>query len=213
MKKNNYSDNVFINCPFDKAYKPFFRALIFTILDCGFIPRCSLEIDDATQLRLSSIVSIIRQCKYGIHDLSRIKADRGTKLPRFNMPFELGIFYGAKNFGSGNQPKKNCIIFEQKHYSYQKFISDLSGTDIRAHNNSIKKLIEDVRNWLTTSSKRRTIPQSKTIFSRYLKFQKYFEKICKVRAINFDKMPFVELSRNMSDWLNINQKVSSQLFN
>ena len=64
MKKSNYHDNVFINCPFDETFKPFFRALIFTIAHYGVIPRCSLEIDDATQLRLSLILSIIKEVEY-----------------------------------------------------------------------------------------------------------------------------------------------------
>jgi hypothetical protein len=39
-----YSSNVFINCPFDKEYKSILEALTFTISDCGYIPRCALEI-------------------------------------------------------------------------------------------------------------------------------------------------------------------------
>lgn len=137
--KNKYSDQIFINCPFDDGYQELFYAIVFTALDCGFIPRCSKEINDSSKLRLRSIVEIIRKCKYGIHDLSRVELDKNCNLPRFNMPFELGIFYGAKAFGVDDQRRKNFIVLEKENYRYQKFISDLSGVDIQAHNNKIEK--------------------------------------------------------------------------
>ncbi len=37
---------VFVNCPFDEAYKDIFYAIIFTVFDCGFNVRCGLEIED-----------------------------------------------------------------------------------------------------------------------------------------------------------------------
>lgn len=212
MRKINYSDQVFINCPFDKRYIKLFHAIVFTILDCGLVPRCSLEIDDATEFRLRAIVSLIKQCKYGIHDLSRVTLDKRSKLPRFNMPFELGIFYGAKTFGQGVQQRKNCIVLEKDPYRYQQFISDISGIDITAHNNATDNLITAIRNWLTTASRRTTIPAAESIRSRYRKFQKAFRRTCKERGIDYSVMPFVELTRNISDWLTINQEVYQPLF-
>jgi len=212
MAKYKYTGQVFINCPFDDKYIKLFRALVFTILDCGFVPRCSLEIDDATVFRLHGIVKLIEQCKYGIHDLSRVQLHSKSKLPRFNMPFELGIFYGAKTFGKRNQSKKTCIVLEKERYRYQKFISDLSGIDIAPHNNSIKKIIIAVRNWLVTSSRRTTIPDSNSIYSRYQKFQRAFKTACTYNGIDINAVPFVELAKNMTDWLKINQEVHIPLF-
>jgi len=114
MKKGKFKEQVFINCPFEGNYTNIFRAIVFTILDCGFVPRCSLEVSDATQFRLRAIIDLIKQCKFAIHDLSRVELDTKFKLPRFNMPFESGIFYGAKLFGKGRQRTKNCIILEKK---------------------------------------------------------------------------------------------------
>lgn len=86
-----YADNVFINCPFDSAYKPIFDAIIFTVMDAGFRPRCALESRDSGDTRLAKIVQIIRECRFGIHDISRVETG-GAGLPRFNMPFECGLF-------------------------------------------------------------------------------------------------------------------------
>ena len=50
MKSTHYNDNVFINCPFDAKYKSLFDAMVFAVHDCGFIPRCALEEDDASEV-------------------------------------------------------------------------------------------------------------------------------------------------------------------
>jgi hypothetical protein len=71
---------VFVNCPFDPGYKQQFDALIFTIFDCGFYPRCAREKVDSGQSRFLKISELIRECPYGIHDLSRIELDPVTNL-------------------------------------------------------------------------------------------------------------------------------------
>ncbi len=48
-------------------------------------------------------------------------------LPRFNMPLELGIFLGAKRFGSQKQKQKNGLILDREKYRYQSFCSDIAG--------------------------------------------------------------------------------------
>jgi len=101
---SSYEDNVFINCPFDKQYKPIFNAIVFAIHDAGFVARCSLEVIDSGQTRLETIISIIAECKYGIHDISRTETSGKTKLPRFNMPFECGLFWGCFEYGGGKWP-------------------------------------------------------------------------------------------------------------
>lgn len=209
---NKYNDQIFINCPFDNEYQELFYAIVFTILDCGFIPRCTKEINDSSKLRLVSIVKIIRECKYGIHDLSRIELDTKHKLPRFNMPFELGIFYGAKMFGLDAQKKKNFIILEKEDYRYQKYISDLSGADIKNHNNKIEECIVLIRDWLKTSSRRETIPDGNRVISRYNIFLERFKNVCSKRGIDYKYVPFIDLTFNMSNWLQMNQEITKPLF-
>jgi hypothetical protein len=96
---DGYGIRVFINCPFDRAYRGLFRSIVFTTIYCGFRARCALEIDDASEVRIEKILKIIEECQLGIHDLSRTELDRATRLPRFNMPLELGLFLGARRFG------------------------------------------------------------------------------------------------------------------
>jgi hypothetical protein len=44
----SYANSVFVNCPFDPAYRPLFEAVVFATYDCGFYPRCALEVDDSS---------------------------------------------------------------------------------------------------------------------------------------------------------------------
>lgn len=134
------STNVFVNCPFSADYEDFFRAIVFTVIRTGFVARCALEVDDASQNRFEKICEIIAECRYGVHDISKVELDTSSNLPRFNMPLELGLFLGAKRFG--NQPKKKCLIFDRDQYRYQKFISDIAGQDIHAHHGATNTLIE-----------------------------------------------------------------------
>lgn len=212
MTNSNYNDNVFINCPFDEQYMTLFRAITFTILDCGFIPRCSLEVDDATQFRLKAILDIVSDSRYGVHDLSRVELDIKTRLPRFNMPFELGIFFSAKHFGEGGHKRKHCIVLEKAKYRYRKYISDISGIDVTAHGNAINTIVSSIRNWLVTSSRRKNIPTATEISRRFKKFQRKIKILCKQRDIDYESMPFVEMTRNMSDWLRLNQIMREPLF-
>lgn len=77
---------------------------------CGFIHKSALEEEDATNNRLDKIIRLIKNCRFGIHDISRVELDQ-AQLPRFNMPFEFGIYFGAKHFGEKEQKYKSAIVF------------------------------------------------------------------------------------------------------
>ena len=177
MQSSRYNDNVFLNCPFDSAYKRLFDAMVFAVHDCGFIARCALEEEDASQVRIDKIYDIIADCRYGIHDISKTGLDKTSRLPRFNMPLELGVFLGAKRFGINEQKRKNCLILDKEQYRYQQFISDIAGQDIRAHNNDPEEIVKAVRNWLRNTSKRRTIPSGSIIWERYQRFRQELPQI------------------------------------
>jgi hypothetical protein len=129
-----YDRSVFINCPFDAAYAPFFEAIVFTVQSAGFAPTCARERLDSSEVRLSKIVRLIGASRYSIHDLSRTELDATTDLPRFNMPLELGIDLGCKAF-SPRHSEKSLLIFDSQQYRFQKYISDISGQDIHQHGN------------------------------------------------------------------------------
>jgi hypothetical protein len=78
-----------------------------------------------------------------------------NSLPRFNMPFELGLDIAAKAFGVGPVRRKQFLILDSAPYRYQQFISDISGQDIRWHNGSPDRAMDIVRNWLRNASRKR----------------------------------------------------------
>ena len=201
MRSPNYNNNVFINCPFDSAYKPLFDAMVFAVYDCGFITRCALEEDDASEVRIDQIYNIIADCRYGIHDISRTELDEDSGLPRFNMPLELGIFLGAKKFGIGEQKRKKCLVLDTERYRFQQFISDIAGQDIQAHNNSSKEVITKVRNWLRTASKRETIPSGSIIWRRYRDFRRDLPQTAQECQLTVEDLIFNDYTWVITQWL------------
>ena len=143
-----FEKNVFVNCPFDKKYLPLLRPLLFTVIYLGFKLRIALEAVDSGELRLTKIVALIQESKYSIHDLSRCEAAVAGELYRLNMPFELGIDFGCRLFGSAEQRAKRTLVLEAKPHRYKAAISDLAGADIECHKNAPYRVIRVVRNWL-----------------------------------------------------------------
>ncbi len=200
MATATYNDSVFINCPFDDAYTDFFNALVFTIYRCGFYPRCAKEEDNATQARINKIVKIIKKCRYGIHDISRIELNPAG-YPRFNMPYELGLFFGAQRYGNANQKKKNALILEREQFTYQQYISDLNGIDTRAHNNNINTLIQLVRNWLNQASRRTTIPGHNIIIADWEEFYDQLPGLLTENGLDMPHLTYNDLCVFIEVWI------------
>ena len=203
MTRRPYASNVFINCPFDAGYGPILDVLIFAVFDCGFVPRCAMEIDDSAQIRIDKIFRIIEECKFAIHDVSRTELDPDTKLPRFNMPLELGMFLGARHFALSRHKTKVCLIMDSESYRYQKFISDISGQDIKAHNNSPERAVARVRDWLNNASGRKTIPGGKQIWKRYQEYRNQLPDVCAEAGLTVDELTFNDKANFASEWLKI----------
>ena len=206
MRSAHYTDNVFINCPFDAAYKPLFHAMVFTVHDCGFIARCALEEEDASQVRIDKIYTIIADCRYGIHDIFRIELDENSGFPRFNMPLELGIFLGAKQFGVADQKEKKCLVLDKEPYRYQQFISDIAGQDIQAHHNEVETIVRVVRNWLRTASGRQIIPGGNIIWERYQTFLRDLPQTAEECLLEADDLIFNDYLLVIAAWQETNDK-------
>lgn len=202
----DFTRNVFINCPFDDVYTPLFNAIVFSVHDIGFRPRCALEASNSGQFRLNKILDIISECKYSIHDLSRTELDAKSGLPRFNMPLELGLDLGCKRFGKFHQTEKVSLILDIERFRYQKFISDISGQDIEAHDNKEKKIIYKIRNWLSLELDPRItiVPGGNKIFQRYRNFRSALPAICEKLKWDSKDLPFADYSFAVATWIHEN---------
>jgi hypothetical protein len=168
-----FENSVFINCPFDAEYSELLQAMAFTIIYLGFFPRLASENGDNSEPRIERIVALISETKYAIHDLSRCKAEKEGEFARMNMPFELGLDHGARRFGDSKLATKSILVLEQESYGYHEFFSDISGWDIKAHNNKYEMLVRHVRDWLVQQANAEKVGPSK-IIGQYIAFQEWY---------------------------------------
>jgi hypothetical protein len=194
------ANDVFINCPFDDDFAPTFRALLFTVMACGFRPRSARELDDGGQTRIDKIYGLIEACRYGIHDLSRTELDAANNLPRFNMPLELGLFLGAKRFGNKAQKLKRVLILDVEQHRYQRFISDLAGMDIHGHAGDPLRALRETRDWLANVS-RRELPSADRVQRIYQAFLGSLSDIAAALEFDPDRIPYVDFERIAGQWL------------
>lgn len=192
---------IFINCPFSNDYKDNFRAIVFSVIRSGFTPRCALEADDGGENRFSKICRIIKQCSLSVHDISKTELDRGSKLPRFNMPLELGLFLGAQQFGSRADRSRRCVIFDREDYRYQKFISDIAGQDIKAHCGKVEILIEKLAAWLRLEVQDARVPGGRFIAAEFERFQQDVPQICDEMRLAPAELTFQDYRKMAEGWI------------
>lgn len=205
--------SVFINCPFDVKYKPLFDAILFAVWDCGYEPVSALASDDSGHVRVEKIHRMIDSSQFGIHDISRTELDDVNKLPRFNMPFELGLFLGSKTFGNARNKRKATLILDKEPYRYQKFISDIAGQDIHSHNNHPNEAIRIIRNWLQQHlSYSRTmppLPSGKIIVERYERFRSELVAFAARARLDSSRLTYADYIWLVKAWLASNALAKS----
>jgi hypothetical protein len=203
----HYDIQVFLNVPFDKRYRKLLDALVFAVCDSGLVARCALEKDDGGQVRVEKLYDIIRDSRLGIHDLSRTTLDTKNRLPRFNMPLELGVFLGARHFGGSTQRQKSCLILDRDRFRYQIFCSDISGQDIRAHGNDVSQVLAAVRNWLQANIKlSRSLPGPSTLTERYLEFRRQLPFMCRHEGLKVFELTFLDYRQLVMTWIEVNPR-------
>ena len=206
LEPHKYDTSVFINCPFDGAYEPMFRGIIFAVHHMDLKPRSALEISDAGQLRLDKIFGLIENCKYSIHDISRTELDSNYGLPRFNMPFELGLDLGCRRYGKRRHAEKTTLILDVDRYRYHRFISDIAGLDIEPHHGNVASAITVIRNWLKHSFNTLSVkaPSGATMHTRYQSFQLALPRMCNELKWDVTDLSFVDYSWAAYDWIKTN---------
>lgn len=207
-----FDRNVFINCPFDDGYRPLLRPLLFTVYCLGFQPRIALECRDSGRPRIDKIVELIRESRYAIHDLSRIRATAAGEFFRLNMPFELGVDFGCRTFKPGRCSRKECLILGSHPYQYQAALSDLSGSDIQSHGGNPEQVVREVRNWLNSHSSTETEGSAK-IWTDFNTFTRQTRNELRRRGHSKEDLQHLgvdELMTRMATWLAIRGTVSER---
>jgi hypothetical protein len=198
--------HVFLNVPFDVRYKKLLHALVFAVHECGLVARCASEREDSAEVRVEKLYTMIRDSRFGIHDLSRTTLDREHRLPRFNMPFELGLFLGARRYGAPGQRRKSCLILDRDRYRFQIFCSDIAGQDIRAHGNEVDRALTAVRNWLQAElPKSHALPSPSTLTDRYVEFRRQLPLMCRTARLRPSELTFLDYQQLVVAWLAVNR--------
>jgi hypothetical protein len=198
-----FDTSVFINCPFDEAYKPLLQALAFCCVSFGFAPRLASENMDSASIRLGRITALIKECRYSVHDLSRSQASKKGEFARMNMPFELGVDYGCRAYSEHPLNQKRILILDEKRYRYQAALSDLAGCDPEAHDGDYEKLITVVRNWLVNEAGAAPQAASAVVYA-YQDFQEWNWERLLLDGYEEDDIksrPTIELIREMQQWV------------
>lgn len=129
-------NDVFINLPFDNRRESVFLAYVASLTGLGLNPRCVLEVspDDDRLRRLNSLMS---ECAYSLHDLSAVQLSRKPfRVPRFNMPFELGMCAATSLQGP-----HRFRVFETIPHRIGQSLSDLQGYEPFIHHGTIRGVI------------------------------------------------------------------------
>lgn len=200
---NEFGRNIFVNCPFDDDFRQLLLGIVFTTLYFGYKPRLSLERADSAETRVDKILELIRDSKFGIHDLSRMVSSDKDEHFRMNMPFELGIDYGCLKLKGGKWSKKKILILEKERYRFQKAISDLSGSDIKSHDDEVHEAISSVRDWLVTEEMKRGASGGK-VWDSFNDFQAYLydEVVENDGHPSVDEVQLSEVIHHMENWFN-----------
>lgn len=177
------------------------KPLLFTVLYLGFRPKISQTRSSST-IRINQIKSYIRDSRFGIHDLSRCRLLAVGELPRFNMPYELGLDTGCLEYGTEKLRTKQLLILETEKYHYQKVLSDIAGQDIENHNDDPYTLIEKVRNWFSSLSVRKSYPSPTYVWSAFNQFRvSLIEYREKDYNDDLDKMPINDFIKSVRQWI------------
>ena len=162
--------SVFINCPFDDDFSPLFEAIIYTVASSGYRIRCALEESDAGDVRFEKLCRLIRESGKSIHDLSRVELGGGG-LPRFNMPFEFGLFLGAKRFGGKTHRTKTSLAMIKERYRLPEYLSDAGGSDPECHHGQSLEVVKIVRRYLGVRPDGSQLPGALRIFAEFNGFK------------------------------------------
>jgi hypothetical protein len=136
-------DKVFLNVPYDAEFERLFLAYIVGVTAFRFTPHTTLEIPDTTR-RLERIQTLLQQCRYSIHDISRVQLSQSApRIPRFNVPFELGL---AVSWSSMNPDRHSWFVCDSERHRGLRSISDIAGTDINIHDGTIRGVMRELCN-------------------------------------------------------------------
>jgi hypothetical protein len=152
----------FVNIPYDSGFEDLYLAYIVGLTQLGLKPSLTLAVPN--QGRLDTIIDLIEKSAYSIHDLSRIELSK--RVPRFNMPLELGLALYRAYVTKG---RHRVHIFESKAFRAQRSTSDVNGIDPRIHGGWPTNLMARLRDIFRQPGDSTTVPEMLASYRRIKK--------------------------------------------
>lgn len=152
-------------------------------------------------LIVDKITQLIAESKFGIHDLSRMIAAKKGEVYRMNMPFELGMDYGCKQFKDGKWADKKILILDKEQHRFKQALSDLSGCDIKPHKDDPQQAVIAVRDWLITEELNRGSSGAE-VWRQFNDFRAYLydEVVIKDKHSSIDAVQVTEVIHHIREW-------------
>ena len=188
-----HEKSVFINCPFDPQFQDLLLAMVFAVTANGFVPRSARESEGSAEPRFLRILKTMSASKYSIHDLSKFTGEGIDNFARFNMPLELGIACALRFARQRSARPHNWLVLVPEGFSYQKFVSDLSGFDPGRHSQSVESVIREVSAWLRLQEDF-TEPQPSAL-QIYQAFAPFRARVSNLRSETLEKESWADLLR------------------
>jgi len=134
--------------------------LITGLVCFGFEPILVTELT-GSRWRLQRLVDLISRCEFSFHDLSYVNLDGPRRVPRFNIPFELGLAIGL-------HPKlqHQIYVFEAKQHRLQHSLSDANGLDPLIHNRTATGVLRALANGLSRLDRPPTMELLRRVHSK-----------------------------------------------
>ena len=165
LRRNRPENSVFLNLAYDAEFANQFLAYVCGICAFGMAPRVTLEIPGGSR-RLDRICSLIEDCQYSIHDLSWVVLDDSpVPVPRFNMPFELGL---AVRHAMSSGSEHTWYVFESTPWRLQRSLSDLNGTDAYIHDNSVDGILRELAKAFVRRRRQPTVARMRLVYDTCL---------------------------------------------
>lgn len=152
MARRKRIESVFLNIPYDQSFENLYLAYLVGLTQLGLRVNATLAVPN--QGRLETIIGLIEQSDFSIHDLSRIQLSKG--IPRFNMPVELGLALYRSYVSNG---RHRVYIFESRRYRAQRSTSDVNGIDPQIHTGTAKGVMAGLRNIFRQPGDATTVPE------------------------------------------------------
>ena len=99
------------------------------------------------------------------------------------------------------------LILERNRYDFQKAISDLSGVDVKCHNDEPEDVVKCIRNWIVEIDNSRTVDSPTQIWYHFTDFASDFYDDRKAHGFtdkDLNDMPPPEYIASIKYWLSNN---------